>query len=82
MSFQIEDTQLKVIDIISHELNIPKDNIKPGTSFKDLGADSLDIASMIMSFEDTFGVEIKDESAEKIVLVQDAINLIQEHRTK
>jgi acyl carrier protein len=36
-------------------------------SFKDdLGADSLDIAELVMELEDEFGTEIPDEEAEKI----------------
>ena len=82
MAFQIEDTHDSVINIIASELSIPKENIQPATTFKDLGADSLDIASMIMSFEDTFGIEIKDEEAEKIAVISDAVDLIHKVRTK
>ena len=82
MAFQKENTQEKIIEIISKELTIPKENILPTSSFKDLGADSLDIASIIMNFEDAFGVEIKDEDAVKIATIQDAIDLIHEARTK
>lgn len=35
-----------------------------------------------MSFEEIFGIEIKDEDAEKIKTVQDAADHIQEARTK
>ena len=82
MALQKDDTQLKVIDIISNELSIPKDNIQSTSTFKDLGADSLDIASMIMSFEDAFGIEIKDEDAEKITSVSQVVELIHGARTK
>lgn len=82
MAFTKEDTQLKVVKIISEKLNIPKENIKLTSSFQDLGADSLDIVEMIMSFEETFGIEIRDEDAEKIKVVQDAIDHIHTARTK
>ena len=83
MSFTKEDTQEKVIEVIAEKLSIPKENITIEATFKnDLGADSLDIVEMIMSFEETFGIEIKDEDAEKIKTVQDAINHINEARTK
>ncbi|MFH1644745.1 MAG: acyl carrier protein [bacterium] len=83
MSFSKEDTQQKVIDVIAEKLSIPKENITIESTFKnDLGADSLDIVEMIMSFEETFGIEIKDEDAEKIKTVQDAINHIHSARTK
>ena len=82
MAFSKEDTQEKVIDIITEKLNLPKENIKVESTFQDLGADSLDIVEMIMSFEETFGIEIKDEDAEKIKTVKDAIDHIHEARTK
>ncbi len=82
MSFTIEDTKAKVISIIADKLNMPKESIMPGSAFKDLGADSLDIVEIIMSFEEAFGIEIKDEDAEKIKSVEQAINLIHEMRAK
>jgi len=56
MAFSKEDTQQKVIDIIVDKLNMPQENIKLESTFKDLGADSLDIVEMIMNFEETFGI--------------------------
>lgn len=82
MNFQKQDTQEKVIQIIADKLSIPLENIKLTSSFKDLGADSLDIVEMIMSFEETFGIEIKDEDAEKIKTVEQASDLIHGARTK
>ena len=82
MAFSKEDTLQKVIDIISEKLNMPKENVRSEVSFQDLGADSLDIVEMIMSFEETFGIEIKDEDAEKIKTVQTAADHIHEARTK
>jgi len=37
---------------------------------------------MVMAFEDTFGIEIKDEDAEKIGSVSQAVDLIHSARTK
>ena len=52
MHFSKEDTQAKVVQIISEKLSMPKENIKPEVTFKDLGADSLDIVEVIMNFEE------------------------------
>lgn len=82
MAFSKNDTQAKVVETISEKLNMPKENIKIEATFQDLGADSLDIVEMIMSFEEVFGVEIKDEDAEKIKTVCDAVDHIHEARTK
>ena len=65
----------KVIDIIVEQLSVEKDKVVPGASFvDDLGADSLDLVELIMAMEESFGIEIPDEVAEKITTVQDAID--------
>lgn len=69
----------KVIDIVSEQLNIPKEDIKLESSFQDdLKADSLDVVELVMEFEDEFEVTIPDEDYEKIRTVGDAIKYIQE----
>lgn len=82
MSFSREDTLAKVVGIIAEKLSMSQENITAESTFKDLGADSLDIVEIIMSFEETFGIEIKDEDAEKIKTVGHAVDLIQGVRTK
>ena len=66
MSFVENDTIQKVKEIIADKLSISKDDIQSESTLKDLGADSLDIVEMIMTFEEVFGIEVKDEDAEKI----------------
>lgn len=82
MAFSREDTQNKVVAIIAEKLSLPKENITTESTFKDLGADSLDIVEIIMSFEEVFGLEIKDEDAEKIKNIGQAVDLIHASRTK
>ena len=67
----------KLQEIIADVLNVPKEEIKPETTFvDDLGADSLDIFQIIMGIEEEFDIEIDNEEAEKIVTVQDAVDQI------
>lgn len=82
MSFHLDDTFKKVSQIIAEKLSMPQATITMESTFKDLGADSLDTVEMIMSFEETFGIEIKDEDAEKIGTVGAAVNYVHERRTK
>lgn len=82
MAFTREETLAKVVSIISEKLNLPAQNITEISTFKDLGADSLDVVEIIMNFEDTFGIEIKDEDAEKIKSIGEAVALIHTYRTK
>ncbi|CAD2076858.1 acyl carrier protein [Phocicoccus pinnipedialis] len=68
----------KVKDIIVEKLGIDEDQVTKEASFKDdLGADSLDIAELVMELEDEFDMEIPDEEAEKINTVGDALDYIE-----
>ena len=72
----------RVQSIIENQLGVEADEIKPEAAFiDDLGADSLDLVELIMSFEDEFkdevpDLEISDEEAEGISTVQSAIDFL------
>ena len=52
----------KVTDIVVEQLDVNREQVTLETSFQDdLGADSLDIAEIVMEFEDAFGVNIPDD---------------------
>ena len=56
---EIED---RVISIIAHELDIPKDKINLASYLvMDLNADELDFVEIIMLLEDEFTIKINDE---------------------
>jgi acyl carrier protein len=70
----------KLKEILVDVLGAKEEDVAPESKFvDDLGADSLDLVELIMSFEDKFGIEISDEEAEKLQTVQDALNYIDEH---
>ena len=67
----------KLRSIIADILNIDEEEITEDSKFvDDLGADSLDIAQIMMGIEDEFGVEIPSDAAEGIVTVGDAVEQI------
>ena len=79
----VDDIRGKVIEMAAEQFAHPKENITEATHFvNDLGADSLDVVELVMSIEETFGVQIPDDQTDKIQSVGDAIKYIQEHRAK
>ena len=66
-------------EIVAKQLKVTPDKISMDTSFvDDLGADSLDIAELVMEFEDEFDLNIP-ESEKGIKTFGDAVNYIKEH---
>lgn len=73
----------KVKDIIVDQLGVDPDEVTENAHFiDDLGADSLDTVELVMAFEEEFGIEIKDEDAEKIGRVSDVIAYLKEKGVK
>ena len=71
----------KVKEVIVDKLGVEEDKIETSSSFvDDLGADSLDTVELIMQLEEEFGIEIPDESAEKMTTVQQDIDYIEENQ--
>ena len=67
----------KLCSIIVDVLGVEESEITPDTTFvDDLGADSLDVAQIIMGIEEEFDIEIPNERAETIVTVGDAAEAI------
>jgi acyl carrier protein len=68
----------KVKSIIVDQLGVSEAEVTGSASFvDDLGADSLDTIELVMAFEETFGIEIPDEDAEKIKTVQNAVDYVE-----
>ena len=73
-----EEIMQKVVDIVVEQLDVSRDQVSAETSFvDDLGADSLDIAELVMEFEDEFDLNIPDDQ-QGIRAIGDAVNYIEE----
>ena len=69
----------KVKKIIVDQLDVEEDKVTEATSITDdLGADSLDVVDLVMSFEEEFDIEIPDDQVEKIKTVGDIVKFIEE----
>ena len=74
----MSELQSKVVKVISEQLGVDEEKVVPEASFvEDLGADSLDTVELVMALEETFGTEIPDEDAQKILTVKDAIQYVE-----
>lgn len=72
------DIAARVRQIITEHLVVDESKVTPEASLTmDLGADSLDTTKLVMICEEEFDCEFSDEEAERVLLVQDAINLIE-----
>lgn len=71
----------KVRGLISEQLSIDLDEISLDSVITDdLGADSLDVVDLVMSFEDEFGLEIPDDALENIKTVGDIVKYIEDNQ--
>ncbi len=69
----------KIREIVASVLHVNESVITPETKFiDDLGADSLDLTSIIMEIEEEFGIEIPDDAIMSIVTVGDAVERLEE----
>jgi acyl carrier protein len=77
-------TREEVLELVrSHlasELEVEPDRIEDSTRFReDLDADSLDLVTLVMELEDSYGVRIPDEDAARIATVGQAVDYILGH---
>ncbi len=70
----------KVRAIICDQLELEENVVTmDAILLEDLGADSIDLADLVMTFEDEFDLEISDEALENIKTVSDIVKFIEEH---
>ena len=72
----------KIKALIAEQFDIEEDTISSDTSFEDLGADTLDIAELIMALEEEFDIEIPEEFSENIATVGDAVSAVKKNMPK
>lgn len=77
------DIEGKVKSIIAQHFQEDAAKITREQKFiEDLGADSLQVVELVLSFEENFEIDIPDEDTEKIRTVGDAIDYIASHVKK
>ena len=69
----------RIKEIVAESLNTDAAELTEETSFKDdLGADSLDLFELVMSLEDTYGVEIPSEELEQLTTVESVVDYLKQ----
>jgi acyl carrier protein len=69
----------KVKEVIVEQMGVSEEEVVPGADLvNDLLADSLDVVVLTMAIEEEFCIAISDEKAEKLVTVQDVVDIVTE----
>jgi acyl carrier protein len=62
-TMEVEETLRKIVAKIIRKEDVVLD---PNTSFKDLGADSLDIVQIMVAIEEAYDIELVDEDLKSV----------------
>ncbi|ANQ54390.1 acyl carrier protein [Thermosipho affectus] len=73
-----EELLRQVSKILAEKLDVPIEDIDESSNIiDDLGADSLDVVDLVMILEDEYGVKIEDDELERIVTIEDLLNILE-----
>ena len=67
----------KVKEIVAEGLGVDAADLTAETTFESLGADSLDLMEMVMSFEEAFDVEIDTDSVSDLTTIGSVVTYIE-----
>jgi acyl carrier protein len=71
------EIETEVIAVIRRELRVVNRRLDGRTRLDTLGADSIALVKLTLTFEEAFDIEIPDEEADRIRTVQDAVASIE-----
>lgn len=66
----------RVVDVIERKFAVTRDKLTGSVTFQDLGADSLDVAEVIMELEQEFELTIDDEEVNHLRSINDLVDYI------
>lgn len=71
----------KLIEILAEQFDVDATTITLETNIiDDFDADSLDLVDLLMSLEESFGIEMPDEEIDGINTVADVVKYIEDNR--
>ena len=66
--------------MLVEELQLDPDEITPESELtNDLGINSIELADLVMTCEEKFGVEIEDDDIHKFVTIADVVEYLEAH---
>jgi acyl carrier protein len=68
-----ETIQDRVLRVIATTKRIPKENVRPDSTFEELGIDSLDRLNILFDLESEFDIEINDEDAKRVTNIHEMV---------
>jgi acyl carrier protein len=72
----------QVKDILARITHVDKGIITRQSTFKEIKADSLDVVQALVAVEETFGIEIPDEEAQKFQNFGDFVSYVESRVTQ
>lgn len=76
------DVPARMKKLIVEHLGVDETRVTASASFKDLGADTYDFVELVMAFEDEFGCEIPDATAERMLTFEAAVAVVESSEQK
>jgi acyl carrier protein len=70
----VEETIKEIAAKVLHKSDI---NFSDNVTFKDLGADSLDVVQMLVAIEDKYDIELVDEEMQQITNTREFVEYIE-----
>jgi acyl carrier protein len=74
-----QEIETKVRKIIHEQLDISMDDNKPESELRSFGLDSLDTVELLLALEETFEIDIPDETIGSLITVKDIIDYVEKH---
>jgi acyl carrier protein len=73
------EIQARLVSLLARQRGVDPGEVRPDSSLEgDLGLDSLAMLDFFFALEETFGVSVPDEVAERITTVGEAIDAVAE----
>lgn len=70
----------EVRNFIVKRTNSEAEDIRPDTQLVDLGLDSINLLTMVLTFEKEFGIKISDRQLETLLTVDDLTKLVENQK--